>query len=88
MDNSLLPPDFIIHDSEIIINRDEDLGSGAAGAVQKVKLIGKFGGIDAAMKVILVEDQMQVKQAKSEVDIYMCVSLIVLLFERPTFFFN
>jgi len=70
-----LPPEFIIHDNEIIFS-DESLGSGGAGTVVRVKLVGRFGGINAAMKTIPVADQVQVEQANTEVQTYVFVVIV------------
>jgi len=71
-----VPPEFLIHEDELVMlnnsSSGSSLGSGGAGSVQLVKLVGRFGGITAAMKTIFPgSQQTQLRQAIAEVQTYM-----------------
>jgi len=68
-----LPPDIIISDAYTVIE-DRPLGEGSYGTVQQIKILnGTFAGKAAAMKTISVPDPSRLRQALTELKIFMYV---------------
>jgi len=61
-------PEFVIQEDEF--THLTPIDSGAAGAIQKVKLVGRFNGIMAAMKTICITSENMKRQARAEVQTY------------------